>query len=141
MDSRFDRDVPPPWVVYPFTNDPSWSGWRQGGGEGWLSHEWAPFWMGLDEEARVAYLERWPPPDAWRTHLRIDAARSVEPRTVGDLRSREIVVGGLRLPVIECGREEATEAAVFVHDLIGSTSNWRALVAATGNWARALAFD
>ncbi|HTU78624.1 MAG TPA: alpha/beta hydrolase [Solirubrobacteraceae bacterium] len=56
-------------------------------------------------------------------------------------RRGQIVVGGLRSPVIQAGPEDAREAVVFVHGNPGSGSDWSALVDATGAFARAVAFD
>ncbi|HUB73285.1 MAG TPA: alpha/beta hydrolase [Solirubrobacteraceae bacterium] len=57
------------------------------------------------------------------------------------VRRGEVVVGGLRSPVIEAGEEGAREAVVFVHGNPGSSSDWSALVDAAGAFARAVAFD
>jgi pimeloyl-ACP methyl ester carboxylesterase len=50
-------------------------------------------------------------------------------------------VAGTRAPAIEAGPREAPEAVVFVHGNPGSSSDWNALVAAVGGFARALAVD
>jgi pimeloyl-ACP methyl ester carboxylesterase len=141
MGVQFDSDVPPPWVVYPLDHDPAWSGWRQGTSEGWLTNEWSPFWMGLDSAGQAAYLERWPPPDLWRTHLRAGAVASAEPLGIPDLRRRDLVVDGIRSPLVEGGPADADEAVVFLHDIPGMASNYLHLLAAASNWGRVLAFD
>jgi pimeloyl-ACP methyl ester carboxylesterase len=56
-------------------------------------------------------------------------------------RTRRITVDGLSSPVIEAGPQDATEAVVFVHGNPGSSSDWTALVDATGELGRAVAFD
>jgi pimeloyl-ACP methyl ester carboxylesterase len=63
-------------------------------------------------------------------------------RITGDgPRKREISVAGIRSPVIEAGPQDAHEAVVFVHGNPGSSTDWTALVEATGEFARAVAFD
>jgi pimeloyl-ACP methyl ester carboxylesterase len=56
-------------------------------------------------------------------------------------RARRIAVGGLSSPVIEAGPQDATEAVVFVHGNPGSSTDWTALVDATGELGRAVAMD
>jgi pimeloyl-ACP methyl ester carboxylesterase len=56
-------------------------------------------------------------------------------------RASEIRVAGIRSPVIEAGPEDAREAVVFVHGNPGSSTDWTALVDATGELGRAVAFD
>jgi pimeloyl-ACP methyl ester carboxylesterase len=53
----------------------------------------------------------------------------------------EIVIAGVRSPVLQAGPEDAREAVVFVHGNPGSSTDWSALVDATGAFARAVAFD
>jgi pimeloyl-ACP methyl ester carboxylesterase len=53
----------------------------------------------------------------------------------------EIVVAGIRSPVIQAGPGDAREAVVFVHGNPGSSTDWTALVDATGELGRAVAFD
>jgi pimeloyl-ACP methyl ester carboxylesterase len=57
------------------------------------------------------------------------------------VRRGQIVVAGLRSPVLQAGPEDAREAVVFVHGNPGSSTDWSALVEATGAFARAVAFD
>ena len=57
------------------------------------------------------------------------------------VRSGEIVVDGVRSPVIEAGPSGATEAVVFVHGNPGSRLDWHDLAGRTGVFARAVAFD
>jgi pimeloyl-ACP methyl ester carboxylesterase len=59
----------------------------------------------------------------------------------GQLRRRRLVAGGIRTPLIEAGPRDATEAVVFVHGNPGSSADWADLVARTGEFARAVAFD
>jgi pimeloyl-ACP methyl ester carboxylesterase len=56
-------------------------------------------------------------------------------------RAGRVTVAGLSSPVIEAGPSDATEAVVFVHGNPGSSSDWTALVDATGELGRAVAFD
>jgi pimeloyl-ACP methyl ester carboxylesterase len=57
------------------------------------------------------------------------------------VRSDEIVVDGVRSPVIEAGPSGAAEAVVFIHGNPGSRLDWYDLVARAGSFARAVAFD
>jgi pimeloyl-ACP methyl ester carboxylesterase len=57
------------------------------------------------------------------------------------LRRTEQEVSGVHTPAIEAGPREASEAVVFVHGNPGSSSDWTALVQATGELGRALALD
>jgi pimeloyl-ACP methyl ester carboxylesterase len=56
-------------------------------------------------------------------------------------RTGEVQVAGVRSPTIEAGPQDAREAVVFVHGNPGSSTDWSALVDATGAFARAVAFD
>lgn len=56
-------------------------------------------------------------------------------------RARTITVGDIRSPVIEAGPADAREAVVFVHGNPGSSTDWTALVGATGELGRAVALD
>jgi pimeloyl-ACP methyl ester carboxylesterase len=60
---------------------------------------------------------------------------------VAEIRSGEVVLDGVRSPLIEAGPGEATEAAVFQHGNPGSSRDWEDLVARTGEFGRAVAFD
>lgn len=53
----------------------------------------------------------------------------------------EVVVDGVRSPVLEAGPGDAAEAAVFVHGNPGSVNDWARLVEATGAHGRAIALD
>jgi len=57
------------------------------------------------------------------------------------LRRRGLQVRGLMSPVIEAGPQQADAAVVFVHGNPGSSEDWAALLAQTGEFARAVAFD
>lgn len=57
------------------------------------------------------------------------------------IRESEVVVAGLRTPVIEAGPAQASEAVVYVHGNPGSRLDFRDLVARTGDFARAIAPD
>lgn len=56
-------------------------------------------------------------------------------------RGGSVTAGGVASRLIEAGPEGASEAVVFVHGNPGSSSDWSSLVAATGEFARAVAFD
>ncbi|HSK95760.1 MAG TPA: alpha/beta hydrolase [Euzebyales bacterium] len=55
--------------------------------------------------------------------------------------SGTMVVDGIRSPLLSAGPPAADEAVVFVHGNPGPSEDWRSLVAATGMFARAVAFD
>ena len=57
------------------------------------------------------------------------------------IRQSRVEVAGGSSPVIEAGPQDAREAVVFVHGNPGSSSDWTALVEATGEFGRALAVD
>jgi pimeloyl-ACP methyl ester carboxylesterase len=57
------------------------------------------------------------------------------------VRPSEIVVDGVRSPVIEAGPSDRREAVVFIHGNPGSRLDWYDLVTRTGVFARAVAFD
>ena len=59
---------PPPWVVY--DEHPFSICWRMGGGESHLMVWWA-WWerQELNEEQKVTYFRRWPPPYCWLAFL------------------------------------------------------------------------
>lgn len=54
---------------------------------------------------------------------------------------RSVTVRGVRSPVLEAGPSHDTEAVVFVHGNPGPAEDWRELVAAVGEFARAVAPD
>jgi hypothetical protein len=55
------EDVMPPWEFFPGKGPVH--GWNQGFPEEWRTEVWDPFWRGLGQAERSAYLERNPPPD------------------------------------------------------------------------------
>ena len=57
------------------------------------------------------------------------------------VRSGRIAVDGVATRYQEAGPPDAREAVVFVHGHPGSSRDWDDLVAATGRFARAIAFD
>jgi pimeloyl-ACP methyl ester carboxylesterase len=57
------------------------------------------------------------------------------------LRTSEVVVRGVRSPVLEAGPADATEAVVFIHGNPGVARDWLALLEPTGAFARAVALD
>jgi pimeloyl-ACP methyl ester carboxylesterase len=54
---------------------------------------------------------------------------------------RELVVAGIRSPLIEAGPGDAAEAVLFVHGNPGSSGDWRDLVGRVGEFGRAVALD
>lgn len=52
-----------------------------------------------------------------------------------------VTVDGISTPVMEAGPADSTEAVVFVHGNPGSSRDFDQLVSATGQFARAVAFD
>jgi pimeloyl-ACP methyl ester carboxylesterase len=56
-------------------------------------------------------------------------------------RHTRVRVGGVGAPVIEAGPRDSREAVVFVHGNPGSSTDWTALVNATGELGRAVAMD
>ena len=60
---------------------------------------------------------------------------------MADIREDTIRVLGLRLPVRECGPENAEEAVVFLHGQPGSSRDWQRMLHRVGEFARAVAFD
>lgn len=57
------------------------------------------------------------------------------------LRPDEVVVAGIRSPMLEVGAAGAAEAVVFVHGNPGSARDWEDLLARVGPFARGLALD
>jgi pimeloyl-ACP methyl ester carboxylesterase len=57
------------------------------------------------------------------------------------MRSSEVVVGGVRSPVVETGPAGAEEAVVFVHGNPGTGRDWAPLLQPAGAFARAVALD
>ncbi|HXD56007.1 MAG TPA: alpha/beta hydrolase [Solirubrobacteraceae bacterium] len=60
---------------------------------------------------------------------------------MSELRRGSVDAGGASSRLIEAGPRERAEAVVFVHGNPGSCTDWEGLVAATGEFARAVAFD
>lgn len=58
-----------------------------------------------------------------------------------ELRESELDVLGLRLPAIEAGSPDASEAVVFLHGNPGSSRDWLEYLPRVGDFARAVAFD
>ena len=56
-------------------------------------------------------------------------------------RPARIEAGGISAPLLEAGPQDASEAVVFVHGNPGSSGDWRALLDAAGELARAVALD
>lgn len=76
-----------------------------------------------------------------RRRPRTTLARSLGSRRVSAVRERRVEVRGIGAPVLEAGPANQTEAVVFMHGNPGSGADWRALLAATGDFARAVAPD
>jgi pimeloyl-ACP methyl ester carboxylesterase len=57
------------------------------------------------------------------------------------MRTGEVVVAGVRSPVVEAGAEGAEEAVVFVHGNPGTGRDWATLLEPAGAFARAVALD
>jgi pimeloyl-ACP methyl ester carboxylesterase len=68
---------------------------------------------------------------------------SGEATTAGDtaLRWTEVIVNGVRSPVLEGGPENADEAIVFVHGNPGMAKHWTALLEPASVFARTIALD
>jgi pimeloyl-ACP methyl ester carboxylesterase len=60
---------------------------------------------------------------------------------VTGLTTSEVVIDGVRSPVLTTGDPEAAEAVVFVHGNPGPKEDWQGLLASTGEFARAIAPD
>jgi pimeloyl-ACP methyl ester carboxylesterase len=60
---------------------------------------------------------------------------------MSETRAGSVEADGISSRVIEAGPQDSAEAVVFVHGNPGSSSDWEALVAATGEFARAIALD
>ncbi|MEK6278258.1 MAG: alpha/beta hydrolase [Actinomycetota bacterium] len=60
---------------------------------------------------------------------------------MAEIGTGEVVVDGIRSPLVQAGPGEAGEAAVFLHGNPGSSRDWEDLIARTGEVGRAVAFD
>lgn len=63
---------------------------------------------------------------------------------MGELKTQDVVIEGIRSPVRSCapeGREQDTDAVVFVHGNPGSGEDWLGLLPQVGQLARAVAPD
>ena len=58
-----------------------------------------------------------------------------------ELRTEEIVVDGVRSPLVAAGPTDAPEAVVFLHGNPGSRLDWAELAGRVGDCGRAVAFD
>nr|MDQ3933292.1 alpha/beta hydrolase [Actinomycetota bacterium] len=73
-----------------------------------------------------------------------DAEHSVlvgEPPLPRGVRSGRIEVDGIATRYLEAGPPTARDAVLFIHGHPGSSRDWDALLAATGRYARVIAFD
>lgn len=57
------------------------------------------------------------------------------------VRERDVVVAGVRSPVLEAGPADAAEAVVFLHGNPGAGRDWSDLLSRVGGFARAVALD
>jgi pimeloyl-ACP methyl ester carboxylesterase len=64
-----------------------------------------------------------------------------DPALPATVRARRIRIGNVSTRVVEAGPRHAKSAVLFVHGNPGSSRDWDPLVAATGRFARAVAFD
>jgi pimeloyl-ACP methyl ester carboxylesterase len=69
------------------------------------------------------------------------AASLHPPSAPAGLDEARIAVGGVEVPVLNTGPQDAREAIVFVHGNPGSGADWRDLMVRTGEFARAVAPD
>lgn len=67
--------------------------------------------------------------------------RTGDPPLPAGVSERRLDVGGISTRLIEAGPSAADEAVVFVHGNPGSARDFDVLVASTGQYARAIAFD
>jgi hypothetical protein len=56
-------EIKPPWVAFPGYG-PGDTFWRQTG-ESYMATLWEPYYEGLSEEDKGAYLKRWEVPEEW----------------------------------------------------------------------------
>ncbi len=78
---------------------------------------------------------------AFRAARPDDAGTASLPPRPSPLRTGNVLVAGVRSPVIEAGPEHAEEAVVFVHGNPGSSLDWVELAQAVGAFGRAVALD
>jgi pimeloyl-ACP methyl ester carboxylesterase len=57
------------------------------------------------------------------------------------LRKTDVTIAGIRSPLIEGGKAEASEAVVFVPGNPGSSRDWEGLAAQVSTFGRAVALD
>jgi hypothetical protein len=69
VEANADGDVFPPWAVFPQYD--SYSGFWKQGGQFWITRVFDPFWKGLDELQKAAYLRKWPASPDWREWLNL----------------------------------------------------------------------
>jgi pimeloyl-ACP methyl ester carboxylesterase len=69
------------------------------------------------------------------------AARVGDPPLPAGVTERRLDVGGIATRLLEAGPSSADEAVVFVHGNPGSARDFDVLLASTGRYARAIAFD
>lgn len=72
---RLQPDDRPPWLKYPNTES-FWGGWRQGNSEDWLHRRWFPLWNQLSAPDKLAYLEKYPPPENWQHWMNVRTQRA-----------------------------------------------------------------
>jgi pimeloyl-ACP methyl ester carboxylesterase len=82
--------------------------------------------------------------DGGRSGAVTDAEHTIvvgDPAFPAHVRHTRIRIGGVATRVVQAGPRRARQAVVFVHGNPGSSRDYDALVAATGRFARAVAFD
>ena len=62
------KELFPPWKVFPdmFQGSPRWN---QGIEEDYSVNNWLPFWKGLDNNQRDAYMKKYSCPLEWKSWL------------------------------------------------------------------------
>lgn len=74
-------------------------------------------------------------------HRRRSDAVPPPPKGLGTGRKSELVVNGLRTPLLQAGPTGSEEAVVFVHGNPGSSDDWFELLSRAGEFTRAVALD
>ena len=74
------------------------------------------------------------------TRVRKEDNRQAEQRWAAS-REGQVVVAGVRSPILEAGLQEGGEAVVFLHGVPGSSRDWEDLIPRVGQFVRAVALD
>jgi hypothetical protein len=75
-----EGDILPPWEVFP-QYDSETGFWKQGG-QFWIDELFGPFWNGLNNAQRTAYLQKWRASIDWRERLALNLDRTHNRRTL-----------------------------------------------------------